>query len=190
MEHRYFDFADQATAHNLHRLDHFSKQNYSLDNRMLDDFLVAIIETHKLLPVPMQRLISIGHCYTMGTHWHTSQERRDAIWASIRHDLNEGLQRVLADGQQLSQVGEMDRLETRGERILKLCKDFERGGNEVAIARKLQFEGAGTEIAYDARELLRLLERKRIPNVGGHEANITRLIYHIEAVAARLHHLS
>jgi hypothetical protein len=189
VEHRYFGVAGQAVRHNLHRLDHFSRQDYTPDNRMLDVFIVEIIQTHKLLPDPLQRLIPIGRCYTGGTHWNTTPEQRNAIWTDIRADLNAGLDKLLADGDVLSQASAMPRPETRGERILTLCKEFDRGGNTVAVARRLQVEGAGTDVAYDAKQLLRLLERKRIPNLAQHEMDVARLIAHIEAVAAQLHHM-
>ena len=191
MNHRNFDFADPATAHNLHRLDHLSQQSdYSLDNQMLDDFIVAIIQTHELLPQEIQRLVPIAHCYTAGAHLDTTQERRDAVWARIRADLNAGLDLVLQQAPELKDRRDFNRPVTKGERILGLCAEFDQNANQLAIARRLEFEGAGTEVAFDAKELQRLLARKRVPNWTEHEAKITRLIYHIELLAARLHHLS
>lgn len=187
MAYRDFDFSDKATSHNLHRLDHFAQSDHSLDNQMLDDFIVGVIQTHALLPAKIQRLVPITSCYTAGAHWDTTQAHRDEIWTRIRADLNTGLERVLHQASDLKQQS-LERPVTKGEKIQALCTEFRQAANQMALAKRLEFEGAGTEVAFDAKELQRLLAHKRIPNWADHEYKIARLIGHIEIIAARLHH--
>lgn len=188
MDSRHFSIDDKATEHNLMRLDHLSQQDYSMDERLLDDLIVAVIQSSELLPPAYRRCIKLGSCYTMGTHFGATQERRDAIWSRIRQELNEGLDAVLANSQELRRdAGE--RPETKGERILKLCEALRDPRNELVTARQLVFVGAGTDVAADARRLVKLFEKKRVANADAHHAEISRLIYHIEIIASRLHHL-
>ncbi len=188
MDRRSFSLEDRAVEHNLERLDHLSRQDYPMEERLLDNLVVAVIESYELLPASYKRVLGLSSCYTGGSHWGTTQDRRDAIWARIRSELNAGLDNVLAQQDSLASVN-ADRPQTRGERILALTVKFQERDADLRIARQLISEGAGTDVAIDAQRLVKLLEKKRIPNGDAHYSEISRLIMHIEMVARRLHHL-
>lgn len=91
MERRSFSVEDRVIEHNLERLDHLCRQAYSMEERLLDDLIIAVIESYELLPESYKRVLRLSSCYTHGSHWGTSQARRDAIWTGIRSELNAGL---------------------------------------------------------------------------------------------------
>lgn len=187
MEYHEFKFADEATAANLRFLAHCSEQEPYGDHRALDSFLVGIIQTHEMLPEALRRMVPIGACFTHGTHWDMSPERQRELWGRITADLRKGIERVEAEDSKVDTTALSDRKETKGERILALIKQLKECGDDEGIARRLAFEGAGSDVAWDAKQLQRLFAKKRIPNVDQHRAEINRLIDHIERVAHRLH---
>lgn len=188
MERRSFSVGDRVIEHNLDRLDHLCRQDYSMEERLLDDLIIAVIESYELLPESYKRVLRLSSCYTHGSHWGTSQDRRDAIWTRIRSELDAGLDAVMAQQDSLA-IADSVRQKTKGERILALVAKFQERGIDLLIARQLISEGAGTDVAADARRLVKLIEKKRIPNGDAHYSEISRLIMHIEIVAHRLHHL-
>lgn len=187
MERR-FSVGDRAVEHNLERLDHLSLQDYPMDEQLLDSLVIAVIESYELLPEPYKRVLRLSSCYTHGCHWDTTQTRRDAIWLRIRGELNAGLDAVKVQ-QEVLAAADSDRPQTKGERILTLVAKFRERGSDLLIARQLMSEGAGSDVAADARHLVNLLGRKRIPNADAHYSEISRLLHHIEVIAHRLHHL-
>ncbi len=187
MAHRTFSVGDRAVEHNLERLDHLSRQDYPMEEQLLDDLVVAVIESYELLPETYKKVIRLSSCYTHGTHWGTTQDRRDAIWARVRSELNAGLDVVHSQQENLA-LGCADPPQTKGERILALIEEFRAQGPDVRTARQLILEGAGTDVATDARKLVKLLDKKRISNGDAHYLELGRLIMHIEIVARRLHH--
>jgi hypothetical protein len=86
-----------------------------------------------------------------------------------------------------------DRPQTRGERIVALCKklddlpwsspDFER------ILAVIEHEAA-FGIRADVAELRRLARKKRIKDLSEHRYWIIRHIGHIRQIAGQMHHLS
>lgn len=193
MNTRPFSFGefDAPTAHNLDRLEHFSKQNYPLSERQLDDFLRDVIGTHTMLPNTVRQKIFIHQCYTCGSHIDTSQERRDKLWSDICVDLVAGLNSIREDASlQIKYAADPDRPITKGERILGLCSQFDVARDRTMVVDQMIQEGGGSPVYSQAKELQRLLGRKRIPNANTYDADISRRISTIKMIAQRLHHLA
>ncbi|KZC41042.1 hypothetical protein RHOFW510R12_14800 [Rhodanobacter sp. FW510-R12] len=189
MEYRDFKFADETTATNLRFLAHCSGQEPYGDHRALDSFLVGVIQTHEMLPETLKRLIPISWCYTNGTHWNMSPERQQELWHRITADLRTGIERVEAEGPSIDSSALADRKETKGERILALVKELKEKGEDEHLVKRLAFEGAGSEVALDAKALQKLFAKKRVPDMAQYNAEIARLVDHIERIAKRLHGL-
>jgi len=193
MINRPFSFGefDAPTAHNLDRLEHFSKQNYPLSESQIDDFLIDVIGTHTLLPNTIRQKIFIHQCYTCGSHIDTSQERRDYLWSDICADLVAGLNSIREVASlQIKYAAGPDRPITKGERILALCSQFDVARDRTVVVDQMIQEGGGSPVYSQSKELLRLLGRKRIPNANTYDADINRRISTIKMIAQRLHHLA
>ena len=189
MEIRMYEQFDDVTSHNLRRLDHLSRQTYTVSRNQLDDFLIAVIQTHRLLPSPIQKKIAMYRCFTLGRHDGMDQIERDQLWLSICKDLTKGLDSVIQD-ESLHIVYEagVDRLTTLGEKILALCDDYETAYDVSPVLAKMAQLGVGTDVARDAKELQRLFSKKRVADAGRHDADIRRCLAHIKIVAHGLHH--
>lgn len=191
MDYRYFNSFDEATSQNLHRLDHLSKQSYSVSPEMLQGFIESVIRTHGMLPKALKRYVLVDRCFVGDRHWHMNQKDRDSLWSDIRQDLDTGLSQILADdGLKVDYIAGVDRPATRGERILALCEEFNSTFDHDDVAQKLFREASGTAVGGDVKALQRLLRRKRIADMDAYNYEVQRHIAHIQAVAHHLHHLS
>lgn len=143
-------------------LDSFSQIDTELSNEQLNDYLNAIIQTHEMLPQVLKRLTPITHCITYGAHWDRTQEYRNALWLKVRTELSAGLDAVLRVEGQLDPAALTDRPVSQGERILALTERWHAGEDHATIAKLLQGTCVGTDATYDAKQLLRLVSKKRI----------------------------
>lgn len=190
MVKRNFSIPDSVVLKNLESLDGYASRNYQSDNEQFHALLVSIIGIHKLLPPMIGRMISIDHCIVGDTYWDRPQAVRDAKWAKIQADLNSGLDAVLDAQTQWDAATLSDRPTTQGERMLALTAQWRAGGERSTISKRLESASIGTDASFDAKNLVRLTEKKRITNLATHNAELGRLIHRIEAIAHRSHHRS
>lgn len=181
---------DDATTHNLWVLEQQAQAEPYGDYEALQSLLVHVITVVKMLPASIGDLFPMNNCYIGDRHWKKPPAWCHEHWRSITADINVGLDRVQAARDRLlaDPVGLADRKQSVGEQILEACRELHTQGHDVAIARRIQCLGAGTEMGGDARELERLFSRKRVADWTAHEHEIDRRIAHIEIIARRFHH--
>lgn len=192
---RYFDTGDQATDHNLARLDHLAATEWYGAASHMHDWVCGIIGSLKLLPPAVSRHFQSGAYFIGGQHYSTDDAGRQELWRQLAAQLKNEIDAVLADPA-LKRDAAPDlsgRPITKGERIVAICDELQRalanGGDSDRLAAKLEYEGGGTEVASDARQLRKLFAKKRIPDSHRHQAEIHRLVYHARVVGRRLDHL-
>ena len=187
---RNFDGFDEPTAHNLWVLEQQAEAQPYGDHEALQNLLVHVIMVVRMLPAPVGDLFPMSNCFIRDRHWNKPPAWCHDHWRSITADINIGLDRVQAERDRLlaDRVALADRKRTVGEQVLEACRDLRTQGNDVAIARRIQRLGAGTEMGGDARELERLFSRKRVADWTAHKHEIHRRIAHIEIIARRFHH--
>ncbi|OZA72536.1 MAG: hypothetical protein B7X77_11550 [Caulobacter sp. 39-67-4] len=128
--------------------------------------------------------------YVGSAHYNTTNAERVKLWAHLSAGLNEDLDRLAADTT-LADIDVSKRRRTRGEAILVACERLDaardRGGDMLPLARELERVGAGTDAGFDGRELVRLLSKKRVPDLRQHDYEIVRHIHHARIVGGMFH---
>lgn len=188
MSRRQFTTHSNSLRKNLEYLDSFSQIDTELSNEQLNDYLNAIMQTHEMLPQVVRQLAPITHCITYGAHWDRTQEYRNDLWAKVRAELSAGLDAALRVEGQLDPAALADRPVSQGERILALTERWRAGEDRATIAKLLEGTCVGSDASYDAKQLLRLVSKKRIADHSAHNSEIGRLLHRIESVASRSHH--
>lgn len=191
---RYFDTGDHVTDHNLARLDHFASQAWYGDASTMHDWICGIIDSQKLLPPAVSKHFSKGSYYTGSQHFETDDAGRKRLWERLAAQLKSEVDAVLADpGLKREAAPDLSgRPQSLGERLVKICDQLlqaiSKGGDVDGLATRLEHEASGTEVAYNARQIRKLLGRKRIPDMKQHPHDLYRLAYHAKIVAGRLLH--
>jgi hypothetical protein len=187
---RDFKGFDEPTSHNLRVLEHQARAEPHGDYESLQRLLEHVISVVNMLPKSVGNLFPMGNCFIGDLHWEKPAAWCHEQWRSITADLNVGLDRVEVERDRLlaDPVALADRKRSKGEQILEECRALQAQGHDVAIARRIQRLGAGTEMGGDAHELERLFSRKRVADLSAHEDEIHRRIAHIEHIAHRYHH--
>jgi hypothetical protein len=140
-----------------------------------------------MLPSNVRKLVTTSQCYIGNTHWGQPDAWCQDQWRAISRELAQGLDRVETQRDKLLLDPALsDRDETAGEKILAACRQLRERGHDLAVARRIQWLGAGSEMAGDARELERLFKLKRKTRM--HDIEIARRIAHIEIIAKSFHH--
>ncbi len=191
-----FPIRDEATKQNLDRLDHLSQQRCDDGSfQLFETYLLSAIGSLRLLPSVIGDRIR-GASFLMGNaHVSMSAARRTETWSRLAMDLRGDLQALASDEAfWLDNVDRFaDRPRTKGERILEICdaldETYKSGGPMDHLAKRLEIEGAGSPVSTDAKQLVRLVGRKRIPNWDAHQSEIVRLVHHTRLIAERLHHM-
>lgn len=159
---------------------------------MIHSMVVAAIETMKMLPDEVGRHFDRGAFLIGGAHDRVSNQRRIEIWLRLATKLANGLDAVSADdGLRAAAPGADARPQTSGERIDELCRELgaalSAGRDLNGILVKIEAEASGTPVSSDVREMRRLLNMKRIPDVSRWRSDFHYAIGHAEAVARQLH---
>jgi len=107
--------------------------------------------------------------------------------------LSQGLDKVENDTSLMSSGADFsDRKRTLGEKIENLCVEINFGisnGRSIeGLVAKLERVSAGTDVAYDARTLGKLLRQKRSRDYHAKMAQIHVLIEHARICAHNLYH--
>ncbi len=196
---RSFDTGDAATDFNLSRLSHLSEHDsFDGDAGRMHDWLVAVIQSIEMLPKAVGCRFRL-HDYQIGDlHYQLPSDRRSKLWRELVQKLKQRVDAVAADPV-VRRDGPngppdlSDRPQTRGERIIDLCKkldsapwsspDFER------ILAAIEQEAA-FGIRADVAELRRLVRKKRIKDLSEHTYWVIRHLSHIREIARQMHHLS
>lgn len=192
---RHFDTGDQATDDNLAHLDHLAATSWYGDASHMHDWVSGIIGSLKLLPPAIARHFLTGAYFIGGQHYSTDDAGRQKLWTRLAAQLNAELDAVVADPslQREAAPDLSGRPTTKGERIVAVCDELQHvldaGGDGDRVAAKLEREGSGSEVAYDAKQIRKLLAKKRIPDLQHHRAELHRLVYHARLVGRRLNHL-
>lgn len=184
---------DSATEQNLRLLESLAEQDGTPGEfEMIHSMAVTAIETMKMLPQGVGRHFDQGAFLIGGAHDRVSKQRRIEIWQRLATKLATGLDAVSADdGLRGDAPGPDDRPQTSGERIEELCRELSvalsDGRDMNSILVKLETEASGTPASSDAREMRRLLNMKRIPDLSRWRSDFHYAIGHAEAVARQLH---
>ena len=190
MDYRSFEGFDAPTTHNLRVLERLCQQSPYGDAESMQGMLESVLTTHKMLPKRLCAMVRVDRCLIGDLHMRASPQKRYAMWEGINADLKEGLDRVAAAREALVANAEamLDRPVTMGERILATLKEFGPHDRSVAFARRLQWEGSGSEVAGMGRKLETLFSRKRIPDGDAHEREIWGSLARVRTMAESLHH--
>lgn len=192
---RYFDTGDHVTDQNLARLDHLASQTWYGDASTMHDWICAIIGSQKLLPPAVGKHFSKGSYFTGSAHFDTDDDGRKRLWARLASQLKGEVDAVLADTNLRREAGPdlSGRPLSKGEKLVKICEELiaalSKGGDVDGLAARLEFEGGGTGVSADAKQIRKLLARKRIPDIQQHEASLYRHAYHAKIVAQGLFHM-
>lgn len=194
MTDRRFDTGDPVTDFNLRRLDHLSRNEArGGDVRLFEIHILATIDSLEMLPAAARRHFRV-HPY-VGDYFKPSDAWRQATWAGIAKDLDKGLNAALAD-ETLQKGGGADlsdRPLSRGEQITTICKKLEaiydKGGSWDAAVAELERASGGTNVDSEVRAMRRLIEKKRIPDVGAWRSDMIGYIWRANSSAQHLHHL-
>lgn len=187
---RNFAITDSIVLGQLHELERLAAQDCrDGDYRLIDILICAVIGTMKVLPEAISARIHTSF-YVGSAHYDTTNAGRVKLWARLSAGLNDDLDRLAADPA-LADVDVSSRRKTRGEAILAACErlDAARASGEdmLSPAQKLKRVGAGTDAGSDGSELVRILSKKRIPDVHQHNYEISRLIHHARIVGGLFH---
>lgn len=194
MPRRKFDLADTPIRANLERLDHLCQSPPCEDAEHLDSWLCSVIQSVRQLPAAVAKHFDLGRYCIGDTHFRMNPSHLPALWETLNQGLAAELDRVRADEalkpENAPDFG--DRRPTRGERIEALCEKLFRclrdGGPIEQFAAQLEYEGAGTEVQYDATRLRKLLRKRRM--TGEDRSAMYARVTHAQIVAGNLHHLA
>jgi hypothetical protein len=184
---------DSATEQNLRRLESLAQQNgHPGEFETIHSMVVAAIETMKMLPEDVGRHFDQGAFMIGATHDRVSSQRRIEIWQRLATKLTAGLDAVSADDELRTNAPSPEaRPQTTGERIEELCRELSAalsaGQDLNTIVVKIEAEASGTAVSSDAREMRRLLNMKRIPDLSRWRSDFHFAIGHAERVAWQLH---
>lgn len=194
----YFATGDDATDHNLRRLDHLaSLDRFDGDAEQMHGWLIAAMDSTTALPKVVARHFT-SYYFLGDAHFRASSEHRADIWRRLVAELRTQVDSAFADPD-LKRDGPngrpsvADRRRTLGERIIALCDELETAswGSSAFTAILARIDAiAVVDVRGDISELRRLTVRKRIADVRDHEYWIYRHIQHMRLVAAQLHHLT
>ncbi|SOO24925.1 conserved hypothetical protein [Xanthomonas phaseoli pv. phaseoli] len=184
---RNFQGYSHSVLTKLEQLDHLSTLEGGHSQEMLQDLLVSVIQAQALFPQSLSQVLPVYECFVGDSYWGKDQARRDEIWGRIRDQLAQGLDAVLSDPTLVERITQEPVPETRGDRMKALCQRIRSEGQQPSLARLLQTSCSGTDAYYEASQLIKLFERKRVKV--GHDGEIQRLLYRIELIADRSHHL-
>lgn len=189
---RGFVISDSIVLGQLHELERLAEQNCRDGDYPLVDILIrAVIGTMEALPADISARIRTSF-YVGSAHYDTTNAGRVELWARLSVGLNEDLDRLAADTT-LADIDVSRRRQTRGEAILLACERLDaardRGRDMLPLARELERVGAGTgtDAGFDGSELIRLLSKKRIPDLCQHDCDIVRRIHHARTVGGMFH---
>ncbi|MBN9438941.1 hypothetical protein [Bosea sp. (in: a-proteobacteria)] len=161
----------------------------------MHNWICAIIESLKLLPSSVANHFRVGSYFIGGAHFETNDEGRQRLWQRLGAQLKGEIDAVLADpALKRAEAPDLsDRPTTKGERLVKICDELQQaltsGRDADQIAARLEREASGTPVAFDARQIRKLLAKRRISDLAQHQADLYRLVGHARLVAGGLNHL-
>lgn len=161
----------------------------------MHDWVCAIIDSQKLLPPAVAKHFMKSSYFTGSAHYDTNDEGRKRLWTRLADQLKGEVDAVLADATLKCEAAPdlSGRPVSKGERLVKICQDLiaaiEEGGDIDALASRLEYEGRGTGVSSDAKQIRKLLAKKRITDMRQFEADLHRHAYHAKIVAQQLYHM-